>query len=293
MNYIYKYTFLILRRRKRRILLSALAIALGISLIVQTEITRDSLKDSYFKVFLNSYSERDISVYNSPGTGQLYSPQTISNDFEIMFYSVVPLISIDTTVFFEDKGQIEQSVSLWAIDENIQEDIWGKLHDESGKEVKISELNGSSAAISSKLSEKLGVIKGDEILITLIREDGSYFSHPISITNIYTEEDFGQVGVFSDHRRIIMNLQEVQQLVRLTINSPINMVWIAIANHGNEPFLGREVTNKAVDDIYSILSQSYNDYQLSVTTKAILFSSQRRRKTLKYESFRESLVISV
>ncbi|MFX1513609.1 MAG: ABC transporter permease [Promethearchaeota archaeon] len=273
MSYIFGYTFKVMNRRKQRMLLSGLAIALGISLVVQSQVLNDTFIDTYLGVFAESLGETDLIVSPKAGTS-LYIDQDVYDtivaaNVNLDFKGIIPKISHFTTVYFADKGQIEQGVHLEAIGTEYnaqdQRDFWEELTNEDGETIDITELTATQAIISKDLSEDLEVEVDDEVLLTLFNETGEPIFHNVTITHIFKDKGYGKLKINpADPRKVIMNLQEVQPLINVSLSKPISNIYIGIKEH-NGGFLGWDLTDDKVEAIEDVFEAEYGeDNQLGI-----------------------------
>jgi putative ABC transport system permease protein len=261
MHYIASYTLAVLSRRKRRFFLTALAIALGISLVVQTQILNDTFERNYLEVAVESIGNTDILVYSLTDT---YFEQDVYDKlFEGLaseFQGIFPQISLFTTVFYEAKGQFEQNVLLQTIGPDFNAAYWGSVvSQQTGETLDITSLEASEACITPALADSLGVNIGDSISINLIKDDGTPLTPLVTIKEIVDYKGYGKVGLRDDFRRLFMSHKAVQSLIQVNLPSPMTQIVFGINNHENEVFLGWERTNQAKAQIEHLLEQQFPD----------------------------------
>ncbi|MHA2109660.1 MAG: hypothetical protein ACW99R_18275, partial [Candidatus Hodarchaeales archaeon] len=76
MLYTIRYSFTVIGRRKRNFILTAFVVALGISLVVQTQILEGTIERNYKDIMIESFGNTDILVYS---VNQIYFPQNVSD----------------------------------------------------------------------------------------------------------------------------------------------------------------------------------------------------------------------
>lgn len=259
MNYIASYTLAALGRRKRRFFLTALAIALGISLVVQTQILNNTFERNYVEVAVESMGNTDVLVYSLTDT---YFEQEVydklAEELDAEFQGIFPQIWLFTTVFYESKGQFEQNVLLQTNGPDFDTDYWGSIiSQKTGENLDITSLEANEACISPALADSLGANIGDSITINLIKDDGTPITPLVTIKDIFDYKAYGKVGLRNDFRRLIMSHKAVQSLIQVNLTSPITQIVFGINNHKNEVFLGWERTNQAKTQIKSVLEEEF------------------------------------
>ncbi|MFX0114817.1 MAG: ABC transporter permease [Candidatus Hodarchaeota archaeon] len=256
MKYIFKHSFQILTRRKRNFLLTAFVIALGISLVVQTQILGDTIERNYKEVIVGAYGNKDIVVY---AIEDIYFEQSVSDaliwNLRFDFQGIFPQIAFYTTIYFEDKGQFEQRVILETLGDDFDSNYWGKIKsDTTGEELDIASLPIDEIVVSPELADSLGAGIGAQLRISLLDEQGNPIFQDVTVKDIYAYEGYGTVGDPTDLRRIFMGNQAVQSLIATNLTRPITQIWFGINDH-KEPFLGRERSDKAADLIADALNR--------------------------------------
>ncbi|MHA2497716.1 MAG: ABC transporter permease, partial [Candidatus Hodarchaeales archaeon] len=261
MHYIASYTLAVLSRRKRRFFLTALAIALGISLVVQTQILNDTFERNYLEVAVESIGNTDILVYSLIDTyfeQEVYDKLAEGLDSE--FQGIFPQISLFTTVFYEAKGQFEQNVLLQTIGPDFDADYWGSVvSQKTGETLDITSLEASEACITPALADSLGVNVGDVISINLIKDDGTPITPLVTIEDIVDYKGYGKVGLRDDFRRLFMSHEAAQSLIQVNLSSPMTQIVFGINNHEKEVFLGWKRTNQAKAQIDRLLEEEFPD----------------------------------
>ena len=100
MWYIIKYTFHIISRRKRNFCLTAFVIALGISLVVQTQILGTTVERNYKEILIESFGNTDILIFS---VNEIYFSQNVSDiliqEFSSVFEGILPQIVYSTTAY--------------------------------------------------------------------------------------------------------------------------------------------------------------------------------------------------
>ncbi|MHA2250420.1 MAG: ABC transporter permease [Candidatus Kariarchaeaceae archaeon] len=268
MRYIYKYTYKILSRRKKRLFFSALAIALGISLIVQTQIITDSLEKTYTDAIIDSFGQVDIilnSMPDAPPYFEQYDTETIYDNIEVA--NVIPLITETTDVFYPVKGQMEQGVTLWALDPQIDTNYWGSIYDKENTKIDLGQLDVDEVVLSDELVSDLGVELNQNITFRLTNGDGTPFYHNASVSQIYsTKKGFGKSSLLRDNRKIIMNLEALQDIIQSSRREPINSIFISIIDHRNKPFTDDRLVNEIVDKLYELRNGYRIYYYLGINS---------------------------
>ncbi|MFX1512908.1 MAG: ABC transporter permease [Promethearchaeota archaeon] len=268
MRSILIYTLTVLRRRKRNFLLTSLAIALGISLIVQSQILGDTIERNYLEVMVEAFGNTDIIVFSSGNNiyfeYEVY--ETVSNALSSEFKGILPNIGQLSTIYYPERGQFEQYCLLETIGEEFDSAYWGKIFsNSSGVEIDIASLAPNEIVISPELADALLTPIGTQITISLYNEKGIQTFFNATVVDIYSYEGYGKVGNPNDYRRILMSLQALQSLIRVEMTRPLTQILFGIDDH-QEPFLGRERSNEARDKIKSVLEETYSDDSFMVFT---------------------------
>jgi ABC-type antimicrobial peptide transport system permease subunit len=265
LSYIFKYTLSVLSRRKRSFFLTSLAIALGISLVVQTEILTDTIERNYKEIALEAYGNGDMIVYSY---NEVYFDQLVFDilvqEFGSEFQGIVPRIAFGTTVYYPEKGQFEQFVRLETIAPEFNKNFWGRVVSNStGSDIDVASLELHEVVISSELADALGANKGANLTINLFDENSNSIPLNVTVKEIFNNEGYGKVGSAIDFRRILMSHQSLQSYIESnfntpnSINRPITSILIGIKDHQQEPFLGREQTDQARIQVENVLDQYY------------------------------------
>ncbi len=261
LKYILEYTVTILRRRKRSFLLTSIVIALGISLVVQSQILGDTIERNYKQVMVEAFGNTDIVVFSS--SENIYFEyevyETVSQALNPDFQGIFPLISQYSTVYYQEKGQFEQYVVLETIHEEFDSSYWGNIiSNSSGEEVNVAALSPDEIVISPDLADALLAPIGSQLTISLYNEKGNQIFFNATVKEIFSYDGYGKQGNPNDFRRILMSLQTVQSLIKVDMNDPLTEILFGIDDH-KDPFLGRERSNKARDKIETVLKDKYPD----------------------------------
>ncbi|MFX1422545.1 MAG: ABC transporter permease [Promethearchaeota archaeon] len=268
MNYAFRYTLRGISRRKRNFCLTAFVIALGISLVVQTQILSDTVERNYKEILVEGFGNTDIIIFS---VNQIYFPQNVSDTLiqglSSHFEGIFPQIAYSTTVYYPDKGQFEQGVRIETLGTSFDGNFWGQIYSNStGEKLEVTSLKENEMIISPELADSLDAGIGAQVTISLRDDNGNPFFHNITVKNIYSYNEYGRTGNPNDFRRILMSEQAVQSLIPSSIDRPITQVTIGIEDHKNKPFLGRERSDAARDQIETVLDQNFQDLMLSVVT---------------------------
>lgn len=268
MKYTFKHTLRVVSRRKKNFLLTSLVIALGISLVVQTQILGDTVERNYKEILIEAFGNTDIAVYS---LNEIYFTQnisdtliqTLSSDFEGIF----PQISYSTTTYYAEKGQFEQGVRVETIGSDFDGSFWGFIYSNStGEGLDITSLQQDEIVISPELADSLDANVGAQITISLIGDRGDPFYHNVTIKDIYSYNGYGRIGNPNDYRRVLMSENAVQSLIPSILNRPITEIIFGISDHNKEAFLGRERSDEAKEQIKNIINQNYPNSMLEVST---------------------------
>ncbi|MHA2497043.1 MAG: FtsX-like permease family protein, partial [Candidatus Hodarchaeales archaeon] len=149
-----------LTRRKTKNISAILAITLGVSLLVGTQITTATLRHFFKTNLLTSLGEVDISVSNATVGGQLSSADASKID-ELAHEAVGILPQLSSTNPVTIGTQFEPYVTISGVPLNYSS-IFGKFYDwETGEAMEISTLltNNESVIMGSELAETLGLQK--------------------------------------------------------------------------------------------------------------------------------------
>ncbi|MFX0206390.1 MAG: ABC transporter permease, partial [Candidatus Hodarchaeota archaeon] len=255
MNYIFKHTFQVLSSRKWKFFLTALAIALGISLIVQTQIIVDTFERNYKEIALDHYGNADIIIYHLE---DIYFEQDVYNklvqSFNSEFQGIFPQIRHSTTVYHPSEGQFEQGVNLETIGSEFDTSFWGGIFSTlTGEELDVTTLTANETIISEELANLLKADIGDILSINLLDEEGNPIPYIVTVNNIYSYKGYGKTSSVFDSKRVLLNHQAIQPLIQCNQTRPITRILVGIEDHEKKPFLGRERTDNARTQIEQVL----------------------------------------
>ncbi|MHA1966348.1 MAG: ABC transporter permease [Candidatus Hodarchaeales archaeon] len=268
MRYAFKHTIKVISRRKRNFCLTAFVIALGISLVVQTQILGTTIERNYEEIFVEAYGNTDIIIFS---VNEIYFTQNVSDviiqglnsDFE----GFLPQIAYSTTAYYPEKGQFEQGVRIETIGSDFNGSFWGHIYSNStGEKLNVASLQEDEIIISPDLADSLDARIGAQITISLRDERGNPIFHNVTIKNIYSYREYGRTGDPNDFRRILMSEQAVQTLIPSSIDRPITQISVGIEDHNKNPFLGREQSDEAKRQIETILNKNFQNLMLITAT---------------------------
>ncbi|MFX0052882.1 MAG: ABC transporter permease, partial [Candidatus Hermodarchaeota archaeon] len=268
MKYTFKHTLKVISRRKKNFFLTSLVVALGISLVVQTQILGDTVERNYKEILIEAYGNTDIIVYS---LNEIYFTQNISDtliqELNSSFKGIFPQISFSTTTYYPEKGQFEQGVRVETIGLDFNGSFWGEVYSNStGEILDITSLQEDEIVISPELADSLDAKTGAQITISLIGDRGDLIYHNVTIKDIYSYNGYGRVGNPNDYRRIFMSENAVQSTIPSILNRPITEIIFGICDHTEEAFLGIERSDEARRQIKSIIDQEYTNSMLEVST---------------------------
>ncbi|MHA2054447.1 MAG: ABC transporter permease [Candidatus Hodarchaeales archaeon] len=268
MLYTIRYSLTVIGRRKRNFILTAFVVALGISLVVQTQILEGTIERNYKDIMIESFGNTDIIVYS---VNQIYFPQNVSDiliqEFDNEIEGIFPQITYSVTAYYPEKGQFEQGVNLETIGINFNSSFWGGLYSNStGLELEIPLLADNEVIISPELADSLNVSIGAQITINLFDEFGNPFFHNVTVEGIYSYHEYGRTGDPGDFRRIFMSENAVQSLIPTSFDSPITRIVMGIEEHENNAFLGVEKTFEIRRMIETSLDTLFPEFLLEVNT---------------------------
>ena len=268
MKYTFKHTLKGISRRKRNFILTSFVIALGISLVVQTQILGSTIERNYKEILVEVFGNTDIIVYS---LNEIYFTQNVSDTLiqalGSEFEGIFPQVTYSTTAYYPEKGQFEQGVRVETIGSDFNGSFWGQIYSNStGEELNIVSLQEDEIIISPELADSLEAKINAQITIFLRDERGNPFFHNVTIKDIYSYREYGRIGNPNDFRRILMSEQAAQSLIPSSLDRPVTQITIGIEDHKNEPFLGRERSDEAKNQIETVLNQSYQDVMLEVNT---------------------------
>jgi ABC-type antimicrobial peptide transport system permease subunit len=243
-------------------------VALGISLVVQTQILEGTIERNYKDIMIESFGNTDIIVYS---VNQIYFPQNVSDiliqEFDNEIEGIFPQITYSVTAYYPEKGQFEQGVNLETIGINFNSSFWGGLYSNStGLELEIPLLADNEVIISPELADSLNVSIGAQITINLFDEFGNPFFHNVTVEGIYSYHEYGRTGDPGDFRRIFMSENAVQSLIPTSFDSPITRIVMGIEEHENNAFLGVEKTFEIRRMIETSLDTLFPEFLLEVNT---------------------------
>ncbi|UCE14336.1 MAG: FtsX-like permease family protein, partial [Candidatus Heimdallarchaeota archaeon] len=269
MSYSIKHSLTAISRRKRNFVLTSLVVALGISLVVQTQILQGTLERNYKDILIESFGNTDIIIYS---VNQIYFPQNVSDtllqEFNSEFKGIFSQITYLITAYYPEKGQFEQGVSLETIGADFNGSYWGNLYsNSSGLELDIHLLASDEIVISQELADSLNATIGALITINVLDEYGNPVFHNVTVTDIYSYREYGRTGDPSDFRRIFMSEAAVQSLIPSLMENPITRIVVGIEEHEDDNvFLGREISDEAKELIIATLNSYFPEYLLEVST---------------------------
>ena len=268
MWYIFKHTFHVISRRKRNFCLTAFVIALGISLVVQTQILGTTVERNYKEILIESFGNTDILIFS---VNEIYFSQNVSDsliqEFSSVFEGILPQIAYSTTAYYPEKGQFEQGVRIETIGSDFEGSFWGYIYSNStGEILDIALLQEDEIVISPELADSLDAGIGASITISLRDERGNPIFHNVTIKDIYSYREYGRTGDPNDFRRILMGEQAVQTLIPSSKDRPITQISVGIEDHDENSFLGRERSDDAKNQIEAILDKNFEDSMLITAT---------------------------
>ncbi|MHA2370094.1 MAG: ABC transporter permease, partial [Candidatus Hodarchaeales archaeon] len=157
-----------LTRRKTKNISAILAITLGVSLLVGTQITTSTLRHFFKTNLLTSLGEVDISVSNATVGGSLSSADAaVIAELAPEAVGILPQLSNTNPVTIG--AQFEPYVTISGIPLNFSS-VFGKFYDwATEKEMDISTLltSNESVLMSSELAESLGLKKTTDLPVTM------------------------------------------------------------------------------------------------------------------------------
>ena len=268
MWYIFKHTFQLINRRKRNFCLTAFVIALGISLVVQTQILGTTVERNYEEILVEAFGNTDILVFS---VNEIYFSQNVSDiliqEFSSTFGGILPQIAYSTTAYYPEKGQFEQGVRVETISSDFDGDFWGYVYSNStGERLDVASLQEDEVIISPELADSLNAEIGAQITISLRDDRGNPIFHNVTIKNIYSYREYGRIGDPNDLRRILVSEQAVQSLIPSSIDRPITQISVGIEDHKEKSFLGRERSDEAKSQIETILNKNFQNSILITAT---------------------------
>jgi ABC-type antimicrobial peptide transport system permease subunit len=267
-KYTFKHTLRVISRRKRNFLLTAFVIALGISLVVQTQILGTTIERNYEEILVEAYGNTDIIIFS---LNEIYFTQNVSDvlfqglssDFE----GFLPQIVYSTTAYYPEKGQFEQGVRVETIGSDFDGSFWGYVYSNStGEKLNVASLQENEIIISPELADSLDARIGAQITISLRDEGGNPIFHNVTIKNIYSYREYGRTGDPNDFRRILMSEHAVQTLIPSSIDRPITQILVGIEDHKENSFLGREQSDEAKRQIETVLNKNFQNLMLITAT---------------------------
>ncbi|MFW9994922.1 MAG: ABC transporter permease [Candidatus Odinarchaeota archaeon] len=265
---MYKHALKVISRRKRNFGFTALVVALGISLIVQTQILNDTVARNYEEIATEMFGNTDIVVYS---TNEIYVSQNISDTLiqtlSSNFEGIFPQITSFTTAYYQEKGQFEQQVRIQTIGSDFDRNFWGSIRSNTtGEEIDVASLQQDEIIISPELADSLGARIGAIITIFLPDERGNPVFHDVTVKEIYDYIGYGRTGDPSDLRCIFMGEEAAQSLITSSFDHPITQVIFGITDHKDEEFLGRERSDEARNQIETVLNQNFPNTMFRVNT---------------------------
>jgi len=268
LKYTFKHTLRGISRRKRNFLLTSFVIALGISLVVQTEILGSTIKRNYQEILIEAFGNMDIIVFS---VNEIYFTQNVSDtlieELTTNFEGILPQVVYSTTAYYSEKGQFEQGVAVETIGLDFDGGFWGHIYSNStGEKLDIAALQEEEIVISPDLADSLGTRIGSQITISLRDERGNLIFNNVTIKDIYSYREYGRTGNPSDLRRILMSEQAVHSLIPSSIDRPITQISFGIEDHKENPFLGRKRSDEAKEQIETVLNQYYPNLMFHVST---------------------------
>lgn len=268
MKYTFKHTLRGISRRKRNFLLTSFVIALGISLVVQTEILGSTIKRNYQEILIEAFGNMDIIVFS---VNEIYFTQNVSDtlieELTTNFEGILPQVVYSTTAYYSEKGQFEQGVAVETIGLDFDGGFWGHIYSNStGEKLDIAALQEEEIVISPDLADSLGTRIGSQITISLRDERGNLIFNNVTIKDIYSYREYGRTGNPSDLRRILISEQAVHSLIPSSIDRPITQISFGIEDHKENPFLGRKRSDEAKEQIETVLNQYYPNLMFHVST---------------------------
>ncbi len=257
MNYIFKHTIHVLSSRKWKFFLTAVAIALGISLIVQTQIIVDTFERNYKEIALDHYGNTDIIVYHLE---DIYFEQDVYDkliqSFDSDFQGIFPQIRHSTTVYHPSEGQFEQGVNLETIGSEFDSNFWGGIFSElTGEKLDVTSLTANETIISEELADLLKANVGDILSINLLDEEGNSIPYTVTVNDIFSYKGYGKAFSAFNSKRVFLNHQAIQPLIQANLTRPITRILVGIEDHEEKPFLGRELTDNAKGQIEQIINE--------------------------------------
>ncbi len=268
MRYILKHTFQAISRRKRNFCLTAFVIALGISLVVQTQILGTTVGRNYEEILVESFGNTDIFIFS---LNEIYFSQNVSDvliqELSSDFKGIFPQIAFSTTAYYPEKGQFEQGVRVETIGSDFNGSFWGHIYSNStGEKLNVASLQEDEIIISPELADSLDARIGAQITVSLRDERGNPIFHNVTIKNIYSYREYGRTGDPNDFRRIFMSEQGVQTIIPSSLDRPITQISVGIEDHNENSFLGRERSDEAKSQIETVLDKNFQNLMLITAT---------------------------
>jgi ABC-type antimicrobial peptide transport system permease subunit len=244
-------------------------IALGISLVVQTQILGTTVERNYKEILIESFGNTDILVFS---INEIYFSQNVSDiliqEFSSVFEGILPQIAYPTTAYYAEKGQFEQGVRVETIGSDFDGSFWGYIYSNSTEEkLDIASFQEDEIVISPELADSLNAGIGASITISLRDELGNPIFHNVTIKNIYSYREYGRTGDPNDFRRILMGEHAVQTLIPSSMDRPITQISVGIEDHKENSFLGRERSDEAKNQIEIILDENFQEMLVSASIR--------------------------
>lgn len=214
-----------LTRRKTKNITAILAITLGVSLLVGTQITTSTLRHFFKTNLLTSLGEVDISVSNATVGGQLSSADA-ATIAELAPEAVGILPQLSNTNPVTIGAQFEPYVTISGVPLNYSS-IFGEFYDwATEEEMEISTLltSNESVIMSSELGESLGLKKTTELPIKMRTgfKVGTLVADENNVTTVVQTDTLKELyitGFYDSHRPgmgaqhgngIVMRLEDLQ-----------------------------------------------------------------------------------
>lgn len=234
------YALTSISRRKRKNVITAIAIALGVGLFIGTQAGADGIVETITKINLEDLGANDITIINPISQSGMFNGSTavfiedqMADNVNLSSILIVSKrMSYQTSVYASSSGQVEKSVEIRGIDPS--EVGFGNFISEEGSEINLQlVLKGNDTIISSSLRVAMDLEIGQQLQISVPDGIGGATLLPLTIVGIYDDEvDRGKVGAGPPgtfrQLQILVNFESLQSHLNPVFTGFITSIQIAI-----------------------------------------------------------------
>ena len=273
MAFALPYAIKSISRRKKKNLITSLAIALGVALFIGAQAGSDGVISSISKINLDNIGNIDITITDPTSTNGLFNESLVdlidTTDSDLnSILTISPRIIYSTTVYASESGLLEEGIRVRGIQPG---DLgFGEFEDEDGVKIKLEDhLVSGKVIISDLLAAKLNLSANDEIQFSMFNGLGNSITEKLIVSTIYDElKGRGMVGASPKETtpQLYINLDDLQSNLDPLIGEAISEISLTFngIDRGIEnfdvdgkDFPGKDIIKNAVQKLEEIFTTEF------------------------------------